>query len=224
MQQGDFQKFASAMTAVAELYGKQLSSGAVALWWQALERFEFAQVSRALHTHTQDPKDGQFMPKPADLIRHLEGTATDAAQLAWGKAYEAMQRVGAYTDVVFDDPVIHAVIDDLGGWPKVCRGETKDLSYLQHRFCESYQAYRNRAKSGAGLEYPRMLMGDRSPDDVFASKGLPPPKPAVVGDVEKAKLVWRGGKVGGKAAISFSDKAAKAVMALANGCAQRNAA
>ena len=68
------------------------------------------------------------------LVRQLAGTATDRAMLAWGKAIDAASRVGAYTDVVFDDPAIHAAIEDMGGWPKFCRGDVKDLSYLQHRF------------------------------------------------------------------------------------------
>lgn len=204
MQQHDFDRFAAALTALSELYGKTLSAGAIALWWQSLERYDFQQISKALHIHTQDAEAGQFMPKPADLIRHLEGTATDKAAVAWGKTFEAMQRVGAYSDVVFDDPVIHAVIEDLGGWVKVCRSETAELSYLQHRFTESYRAYDGRHRQGQ-LEYPRALRGDRSPDEMYMRRGLPAPKPQVVGDVVQARLVYQGGLKGGKTSISLAD-------------------
>lgn len=199
MNQSDFDRFSLSLTALAELYGKPLSQGAIALWWQALERFEYEQVSKAIRMHTEDAQAGQFMPKPADLIRALEGTATDRAQIAWGKALDAAQRIGAYSDVVFDDAAIHAVIEDLGGWPKFCRGETAELSYLQHRFTKSYQAYVNRPM----LEYPRRLSGDRSPDEMYLKRGLPAPKPAVIGDVVKAREVYRGGLIGGKTAIGL---------------------
>jgi hypothetical protein len=120
--------------------------------------------------------------------------------LAWGKVMDAMQSVGAYTDVVFDDPAIHAAIEDLGGWPKVCRGELKDLSYLQHRFTESHRAY-----TGRGVfEYPRVLIGDRSPDAAYAKRGLPPPKPAVVGNPDAALHVYANGATGGKTRIGFN--------------------
>src|SRR5690606_19849074 len=101
------------------------------------------------------------------------------------------------TDVVFDDPAIHAAIEDLGGWPKFCRGEVKELSYLQHRFCQSYQAYAGRGK----FDYPRRLSGDRSPDDLYLKRGLPPPRPAVIGDIERARLVAVGGRATGKTPI-----------------------
>ena len=55
----------------------------------------------------------------AQLPIKLDGTVTDRAALAWGKVLEAMSSVGAYSDVVFDDPAIHAAIEDCGGWVKI---------------------------------------------------------------------------------------------------------
>lgn len=199
MKPAEIQRFADLITDAMGFYGKDVSKFALSVWWQACERFAFEQVSKALTRHAMDPERGQFAPKPADLVRMLAGTATDRAQIAWGKACEAMQRVGAYTDVVFDDPVIHAVIDDLGGWPKICRGELAELSYLQHRFTESYRAYAGRE----GVEYPRRLIGDRASDDAYLMRGLPPPKPALIGDLVKAREVYRTGILGGKTAISY---------------------
>jgi hypothetical protein len=110
-----------------------------------------------------------------------------------------MGSVGAYTDVVFDDPAIHAVVEDLGGWPKLCRTELKELGYVQHRFCESHRAYIGRGK----FDYPRRLMGDRSPDSEYLKSGLPLPKPALIGDAPRAKQVYLQGSAAGKTAISF---------------------
>ena len=199
MKATDQQQFADILRDVMAFYKQDVTPFALSVWWQACQRFDLNQVRKALTQHAMDAERGVFPPKPADLVRKLEGTATDRAMLAWGKAFDAMQRVGAYSDVVFDDPAIHAAIEDLGGWPKVCRSETKDLSYLQHRFCESPRAYTDRET----FDYPRLLVGDRSPDEMYAKKGLKPPKPAVIGETEKARLVYKGGKVGGKTAISF---------------------
>lgn len=200
MIETDKSAFATLMTDALAFYGKDVSRFALDVWWQACRPFEFDQVARALTRHAMDAERGQFAPKPADIVRQLAGTATDRAMLAWGKAIDAASRVGAYTDVVFDDAAIHAAIEDMGGWPKFCRSETKDLSYLQHRFTQSYSAYANRGE----FDHPARLMGDRSPDDVYAKRGLPPPKPAVIGDVEKARAVARIGRRGGKTPIAFT--------------------
>lgn len=193
-------EFAQLLTDVMAYYRQDVSPFVLGLWWNACHGFEFGRVRAAIQRHCVDPERGQFAPKVADLARILQGTTTDRAALAWGKAIDAASRVGGYQDVVFDDAAIHAAIDDLGGWPKFCRSETKDLSYLQHRFCQSYGAYADRGT----FDYPRRLAGDRSPDDMYTKRGLPPPKPAVIGDVVQARLVYTGGSVGGKTAISFT--------------------
>lgn len=199
MQPSDRAPFAQLITDVLAYYRQDASRFVLDLWWSACQGFELEQVRTALQRHATDPERGQFAPKVADLARILQGTSTDRAALAWGKVHEAMSAVGAYQDVVFDDPAIHAVIEDLGGWPKVCRTKLDELSYLQHRFTEAHRAYTGRGQ----FEYPRRLMGDRSPDSEYEKAGLKLPKPAIVGDVERAKLVYQGGGAG-KTAITFS--------------------
>lgn len=169
------------------------------IWWNACKGFDFEQIATAMQRHCTDPERGQFAPKVADIARVLSGTTTERAAIAWGKVHEAMSAVGAYTDVVFDDPAIHAVIEDLGGWPKVCRTELDELSYLQHRFCEAHRAYSARGD----FEFPRRLMGDRSPDHEYVSRGIEAPRPALIGDAEKAKQVFLSGNAAGKTAITY---------------------
>lgn len=198
MKQGEFEDFSALITDVLAFYKQDASTFAISVWWQACSGFEFEQVSKALTAHAMDAERGQFSPKPADIVRKLAGTPTDRAMLAWGKVHDAMGRVGAYSDVVFDDPAIHAVIEDLGGWPKVCRTELKDLSFIQHRFQEAHRAY---ASTGQH-PYPRLLCGDRSPDHEYERRGLPIPKPVVVGNVAQARLVYKGGSTTGKLQIT----------------------
>ena len=192
--------FASLITDVLAYYRQDASRFTLDLWWQACQSFEMEQVSKALSTHAMDPERGVYPPKVADVVRVLAGTTTDRAALAWGKVLGAMSAVGAYSDVVFDDPAIHAAIEDLGGWVKVCRGELAELSYLQHRFCQAHKAYTGQGQ----FEYQRRLIGDRAPDDDFIRHGLPLPRPAVVGDRATALQVYRGGSQAAKTTITFS--------------------
>lgn len=199
MQPTDRAAFGQLITNVLAYYRQDASRFVLDLWWSACHAFDLEQIQQAMQRHCIDPERGQFAPKVADLARVLQGTATDRAALAWGKVHEAMGSVGAYTDVVFDDPAIHAVIEDLGGWAKVCRTELAELGYLQHRFTEAHRAYTGRGQ----FEFPRRLMGDRSPDSEYEKCGLPLPRPALVGDKAQAKRVFLRGSAVGKTAISY---------------------
>lgn len=199
MRQSDFPEFTRLVSDVMAYYRQDASRFTINLFWQAMQAFELEQVSKALSAHAMDAERGVFPPKVADLVRVLAGTVTDRAALAWGKVLDALSSVGAYSDVVFDDPAIHAAVEDCGGWVKMCRSQTEELSYLQHRFCQSHKAYTGRGT----FEYQRRLMGDRSPDHEYEKRGIPLPKPAVVGDTAMARDVYRGGKIGSKTSIAF---------------------
>lgn len=159
------------------------------MWWEGLRRFELVDIQRAMNAHTFDPDRGQFPPKIADLVRVLQGTSSDRAVAAWGKVYDSMGSAGAYRDVAFDDAVIHAVVSDMGGWPKLCRWPIAEISYAQHTFTKSYASL-----SQFGCEgYPRVLIGDCDPASEYVRRGLTPPTPLLIGDPVKAALVVAGG-------------------------------
>lgn len=189
MRQEQFPEFRELLGGTLSFYRQDVTQFMLDVWWQACRGYDLEQVRKAMTAHAMDPDRGQFAPKPADIVRKLGGTSTDRAMLAWGKVMDAMQTVGAYTDVVFDDPAIHACVQDLGGWPKMCRTSMDELGYLQHRFCESHRAYASRES----FEYPRALIGDRSPDEMYVKRGLPAPRPTLVGDASRAKRVYELG-------------------------------
>jgi hypothetical protein len=165
-------------------YWKQdVSEFSLNVWWHGCHTYDFEQVSQALSDHATDPDKGQFAPKVADIIRILGGTKSDRSLREWGRVHEAMGSIGAYTDVDFGDNATHAAIRDMGGWSKLCRTETKDLSYLQHRFCELYKAHDGR------VEVVPALMGDRSPDETYRRAGMQAPTPRLIegGNPSKTK-------------------------------------
>ncbi len=191
--------FAVLIAGVYAYHRQPCSDALIEMYWRGCQRWSIEELKKAIDQLTHDAEAGKFPPKIGDITRVLEGTTTDRAALAWGKVLGAMSAVGAYSDVVFDDPAIHAAIEDLGGWVKMCRGQTAELSYLQHRFCQSHKAY-----VGQGtFEYQRRLVGDRSPDADYTKRGLPLPRPAIVGDPVQARLVFEGGVAATKTRIAF---------------------
>lgn len=183
MKRTEFDRFSLCVGACAELYGRTISEAAMALWWQSLERFDIDQVEQAFRRAVEDPDGGQFMPKPADIVKRISGTAADRSLIAWGKVLDAAQRVGAYQSVVFDDAAIHSAISDMGGWPKVCRLPTDDLPFTQKRFCDLHRAYSQRPE----ISYPARLAGEHETTNGFHGHPIAPP--LLIGDPQRAQAV-----------------------------------
>lgn len=187
MQAADRSGFKTLMTDVLAFYRRDLSPFALSIWWQACQSFELEQVAKALTAHATDPEQGRFAPMPADIVKQLQGTRTDRSLVAWGKVLDAAQRVGAYSSVCFDDGLIHAAIEDVGGWQALCRSQMDELSFLQKRFCDSYRAYVARGD----VKYPALLAGAHDLENVL--KGFKAKPPVLIGDPAKAQAVLAAG-------------------------------
>lgn len=188
MRAADKPEFQRLLTDVMAFYRQDVSTFALSVWWQACEGFDIEQVRKALTAHAMDPERGQFAPRPADLVRALHGTHGDRSLMAWSKVHRAMSAVGAYRSVVFDDPAIHAAVQDMGGWVSLCRSRVDELPFVQRRFCDAYRAYLLRP----GHDYPRVLQGDL--DAHNAVRGFDCEAPARIGDPERCARVLNGAR------------------------------
>jgi hypothetical protein len=140
MQPSKRQVFKQLLTGMGFLYGKSLHESVLEIYWQALAHLAFSEVKIALQKHVQNPDKGQFMPKPADVIEHLQGSTESQALKAWSMVAKAIREVGAYSSVVFADPLIHVVIRDMGGWIALCQSKIADLPFRAREFEKRYQA------------------------------------------------------------------------------------
>jgi hypothetical protein len=189
MDEAQYPDFCRLVGDVHKYYRADLSAFILGSWWSSFRSLALEDVTEAFERHVRDPERGRFCPKVADLVAILGGTPSERAVIAWGKVLDAMTRVGAYSDVVFDQPQIHAAVADMGGWPKLCRTELSELSFFQHRFMELFRAYSQRGTQG----YPRVLIGDRSSDEEYKRKGIAVPTPVLIGNPEACARVWAGG-------------------------------
>lgn len=131
-------EFTKLLTGVAELYGKGVSSCLFEIYWCSLEKYSLDEVKRAINLHIVNPDVGQFMPKPSDFIRYIEGKSEEKALFAWQKVIAAMKSVGAYESIAFDDPAIHYAIDKMGGWVVLCHSPESKSHYLFQDFSRNY--------------------------------------------------------------------------------------
>lgn len=188
MQDNDKPRFATLLTGIADYYGKTLAPAVIGLYWQGLMQYDLAAVEKALWEHTQNPDNGQFMPKIADVTRNLQGRTVDQASIAWSKVDSAIRRVGTYSDVAFDDPIIHRVIADMGGWIKFGSMTEEEWPFTANQFRTRYQGYKMR---GEVPEYQPVLTGIANAHN--AKEGFRSQPPMLIGNEERAKQVMLAG-------------------------------
>ena len=175
------------MAGIGELYAKTISSHLIDIYWQALKRFELIDVQAALEAHINNPDSGQFFPKPADVVRFIEGSGETKALQAWAKVEKAIVQVGGYQTIVFDDPLIHAVIEDMGGWIKLCSIKNIDMPFRANEFQKRYMGF----VSKHPCRYPKTLCGIAELDNT--KNGYATDAPLLIGDAKRAEQVIKSG-------------------------------
>jgi len=190
-----FAKFLNGV--ITEVYQREpFSAEALSVWFTVFTAYDLASVRLGFVKHMTDTETGQFPPKPADILRHLEGSTQARSQQAWAKVHEAIARVGNYRSVVFDDAIIHQVVTDMGGWPHLCQVEVETLPFRAKEFEQRYAGYLLRPR----VDYPRVLFG--TTDITNGSNGFAETEPVLLGDPEKAKTVYLSGQEGSRLSIA----------------------
>lgn len=190
MKQADFDQFNQIISAVGELYSKPVGEFAISLWWNALSGYELKVVQEALSRHVRNPDNGQFMPKPADVVRMMQGSTQDSALSAWAKVDRTMRQIGPYETVVFDDPLIHVVLQEMGGWVALSTKVDDEWPFVAKEFENRYRGFKAR---GEVPQYPQMIMGIA--EAYNGQKGFEITQPMLVGDANKAKSVMMAGTI-----------------------------
>ena len=162
MQNKDFKKFMALLALVADTYSQpRLSEDAVKLYFKVLSDYSLDEVSQAIMEHI---KQSPYMPKPADIIRIIEGTAEDRASEAWYHVLKAIQQYGHYESVQFDNPAIHYAIERMGGWQKLCQLTEEELPFRERDFIKHYVRGERMATWD---KVPLRFIGKHEQDNVF---------------------------------------------------------
>jgi hypothetical protein len=188
MKECDKSRFVSALVETADLYGYSLSIFAQKLWWDAMQPYDIETFLDALYRHIKNPDTGQFMPKPADVVRMLNGTSSDAALVAWAKVDKAVRHIGMFSSVVFDDPLIHRVLSDMGGWCSLATKTEDEWPFVGKEFENRYRGYSMRNEKP---EYPAKMIGMFEAEN--SRNGFKSDPPILVGDTRRALAVMNGG-------------------------------
>lgn len=136
----DKKKFAELMMGLAEVFddGKESSAMKIEIYWKALEEFKISDVEKAVISIVKNRVFANF-PKPGEITQYISGDAEEKATKAWLKVSWAVKHIGQYASVRFDDPIIHSVIEAMGGWYQIQEiGKWHD-TWTQKEFINLYK-------------------------------------------------------------------------------------
>lgn len=142
MTPSDAGMFATVLAELGEVYSEAVSPVRARLYFEALSDLTLDEVRAAA---VRVVKTSRFFPKPAELLEAIQGSESDHAEQAWALVLRAMEQVGPYQSVDFDDEAIHECVRRIfGGWPDACLMELSDAPFRHAEFLKLYRAVRRR--------------------------------------------------------------------------------
>lgn len=156
MVDDDKKEFAQFMGGMFAVYGKEATPMILRIWFEALRQYDIKAVKDALARHLLNPDNGQFLPKPADVVRLIGGNTEDSALQAWAQVDSAVRHIGTHRSVQFADPIIHKVIQDMGGWVRLGQKKEDEWAFVAKEFQTRYRGIKT---TNVPVEAPNVLIG-----------------------------------------------------------------
>ena len=185
MTEDDEKEFARVLIATAELYGKKITEPAIELYWNSVNDFTIEQFKYGLKNCCTTSK---FFPVPAAVREWLESGVDEAAAFSFDKLVSGIRSAGGNASVVFDDAIIHVVVEHLGGWIECCKWLESEMPFRQQDYVK-----RHTLLSRVGVSsWPCRLKGriELHNQSQFPERV---PAPVLIGDRARCEAVLSGG-------------------------------
>jgi hypothetical protein len=155
--------FAHLMAMLDKAFRQETSDLGNEVYWQGLRDCEIEDVKAAF---VQAIRELKFYPKVSELRDLIRGKPDDVAALALRRVNEAVVEPGTYESVTFDDPVIHWVLETMGGWPVWGEIKGDEAAFREQDFRRLYEIGLKRGIGWADTH--RVLKGRRALQDAVA--------------------------------------------------------
>ncbi|HAZ61042.1 MAG TPA: hypothetical protein DCY89_05655 [Gammaproteobacteria bacterium] len=193
MNDNDFARFCETWAGVQTIYGKEVTAPVLRAVFGVLQKYPLDAVEAALQAHMDDPDAGRFPPTPAHVVGKIRPSDADAAAIAWSRVVKAIRHVGYMATPDCGDRRIHAAINSMGGWSRLCVLQETALPFAARDFATLYLnadalpaplpiGAENASRIAHGqLQEPHVLIGaDGKPEGVPGvpvERHLPEPPP-----------------------------------------------
>ncbi|MEW6481881.1 MAG: DUF6475 domain-containing protein [bacterium] len=154
MTKKDLKRFIELMGILAEAFSQEVSKEKIQIYFVALQDLSIDDIEQAVWRLVNTRTTATF-PKVAEIRQAVKGKEEEKSLQAWTKVYEMMGNTGGWQSVIFDDPIIHKVIENMAGsWFRFCEIKTP-TSFLQKEFEKLYCFFLKMPLN----EYPKILLG-----------------------------------------------------------------
>lgn len=160
MEENDIEKFSEIMTGLQEIFvpEKPISETKIELYFRHFQDVTIQEFTIACNAVLHSKRISTF-PLPAEIRECITG---DKPLQAWLMAREAAAIHGFQFSIKFKDPVIHSVIQVMGGWAKFCFIPSDDqLTWVQKEFERLYKLMSARG------EHPEFVQGAYDKENHF---------------------------------------------------------
>lgn len=180
MTDKDEKRFAYCMAALSEAFSQEASEAKIDIYFKALSDLDIEDIERAAWQIINTRGTSTF-PKVAELRQAIFPDIEDNATLAYDKFTKGKAATGAYDTVIFDDPIIHAVIQSMGSWEAVCMVTEDEWRFKRKEFMDLYRAF----SKNPPQQIPARLIGIHEHQNSISGFNKQIPEPVLIGDKTK---------------------------------------
>ncbi|MBT9167324.1 MAG: hypothetical protein DDT19_00653 [Syntrophomonadaceae bacterium] len=184
----DEKLLAENLTGLCELFERKKNKVLQDTYYEALKHLTHEEFLSAV-SHIIQTKKFHKLPLPAEFIEAAKGDIESKALLALQKVEDAIRRHGYVKSLVFDDALIHMIINAFEGWENVCSYPYDEWKFKRQEFLKLYKAY-----ALSPVEYPNKLIGYTERTNIFNGFYEHIPSPVLIGNKEQAGLILNNGK------------------------------
>jgi len=136
------EKLSKYIIAASEIYGKQLSEEAIALYIAMLKDYSFADIKKAIQVCLTTKES---FPVPAAIINQLTkdtgGDIETRAELAWGYTLNVIDVCGVYESFTFKDKAIRKTLSLMDYAVDLCLCDRSEMHWKKRDFTQSYKVF-----------------------------------------------------------------------------------
>ena len=152
---------------------KEFSGSRMDIYWNVFKNWEDEKFIRACELVLSSKTISTF-PLPAEIVEQ-DGSIADESLANWLISREVAENVGRNKTVVFDNPVIHSVINAMGGWATFCTCPERERPFKQREFERLYKLFKDRGDHPdrvSGIYESSQITWGETPQVVDFRKGM----------------------------------------------------
>jgi hypothetical protein len=151
----DDERFLFVMAALGEATGQEPTDFKIKIYAKGLEDMPIEDIEKSAWEIMRNRTLASF-PKIGELREQVNGKKQDLAVLALANLEKGIARIGRYRSAQFEDSIIMACVESMGGWIQVCSYEMREWEFKKKDFVRLYEAL---CSNPGRLQAPSRLVG-----------------------------------------------------------------